>query len=219
VPLSRYVIEVDEEGNSREWRRTHTYETSSEYALCRCGQSGNKPFCDGSHLWVGFDGSESLLTRVPYLELADELDGPERALTDVRQLCVGARFCDPPPTVWRLVDATGDEPARRRFDHMVGNCPSGRLVAWDRRTAQAFEPSLDPSIAVVEDPALGVSGPLWIRGGIPVASSPDGHVYERRNRVTLCRCGQSQNKPLCDGTHAAIGFRDGSPELDGVLRR
>jgi CDGSH-type Zn-finger protein len=47
-----------------------------------------------------------------------------------------------------------------------------------------------------------VNGPLWIRGGIPVAGA-DGREYEVRNRVTLCRCGRSNNKPLCDGSHAA----------------
>jgi CDGSH-type Zn-finger protein len=59
---------------------------------------------------------------------------------------------------------------------------------------------------LVEDPAQICSGPLWLRGGIAVISS-DGYQYEVRNRVTLCRCGASQNKPFCDGTHAAIGFR------------
>jgi CDGSH-type Zn-finger protein len=216
VPLSRQVIQVDEAGNSREWRQTHVYEDSPEYLLCRCGNSNNKPFCDGSHRRVGFEGSESQAARVPYLDLAREFDGPERLLTDARSLCVGARFCDPFGTVWRLVKATDEEPVRRLFDHMVGNCPSGRLVAWSRRTAEAFEPAFEPSIAVVEDPALGVSGPLWVRGGISIESAADGHVYESRNRLTLCRCGQSQNKPFCDGTHAAIGFRDGSPELAAI---
>ena len=37
----------------------------------------------------------------------------------------------------------------------------------------------------------------------------DGHRYEVRNRVTLCRCGASKNKPFCDGSHAAIEFKDG----------
>lgn len=50
-------------------------------------------------------------------------------------------------------------------------------------------------------------GPLWVRGGIPVESS-DGATYEVRNRVTLCRCGRSSNKPFCDGTHKGVGFRD-----------
>jgi CDGSH-type Zn-finger protein len=38
--------------------------------------------------------------------------------------------------------------------------------------------------------------------------SGDGAAYETRNRVTLCRCGQSSNKPFCDGTHASVGFKD-----------
>jgi CDGSH-type Zn-finger protein len=36
----------------------------------------------------------------------------------------------------------------------------------------------------------------------------DGFEYEIRNRVTLCRCGASQNKPFCDGTHVSISFSD-----------
>jgi CDGSH-type Zn-finger protein len=36
----------------------------------------------------------------------------------------------------------------------------------------------------------------------------DGVPLETRNRVTLCRCGQSANKPLCDGTHRTVGFRE-----------
>jgi CDGSH-type Zn-finger protein len=66
----------------------------------------------------------------------------------------------------------------------------------------------EPSIAVVQDPAEKASGPLAVRGGIQVVAT-DGFAYERRNRQTLCRCGQSSNKPFCDGTHAAIGFDDG----------
>jgi len=59
---------------------------------------------------------------------------------------------------------------------------------------------------VVDDPTPHGGGPLGLRGGIPVIAA-DGFAYEVRNRVTLCRCGQSKNKPFCDGTHAAIKFR------------
>nr|WP_246267868.1 CDGSH iron-sulfur domain-containing protein [Nonomuraea typhae] len=62
-------------------------------------------------------------------------------------------------------------------------------------------------MGLVEDPVQGVSGPIWVRGGIAVTAA-DGTDYEVRNRVTLCRCGASRNKPFCDGSHAAIGFRD-----------
>jgi hypothetical protein len=80
------------------------------------------------------------------------------------------------------------------------------LVAWDKSRGAAIEPELAPSIGLVEDPAEGCSGPLWLRGGIAVVSA-DGEEYEVRNRMTLCRCGGSRNKPFCDGTHAAIKFQ------------
>src|SRR3989344_5837069 len=60
---------------------------------------------------------------------------------------------------------------------------------------------------VKEYPESGVSGPLWIRGGIPVESA-SGEQYEVRNRVTLCRCGKSKNKPFCNGSHMTSGFKD-----------
>ena len=80
-------------------------------------------------------------------------------------------------------------------------------MAWDRKTKDALEPELAASIGLVQDPARGVSGPLWVRGGIPVVAA-DGTAYEVRNRVALCRCGASGNKPFCDGSHASIKFRD-----------
>jgi CDGSH-type Zn-finger protein len=63
------------------------------------------------------------------------------------------------------------------------------------------------SIGLIEDPEQQCSGPLWLQGGIPIVAA-DGFEYEVRNRVTLCRCGASKNKPFCDGTHATIKFRD-----------
>jgi hypothetical protein len=97
---------------------------------------------------------------------------------------------------------------REQFIRQVGNCPSGRLVAWDRESGEAVEPDWPQSIGLVEDPSKGVSGPLWVRGGIQVEGA-DGQSYEVRNRQTLCRCGHSGNKPFCDGSHMAIGFQDG----------
>jgi CDGSH-type Zn-finger protein len=45
-----------------------------------------------------------------------------------------------------------------------------------------------------------IEGPLWVTGNIPIERS-DGKPFETRNRVTLCNCGESCKKPLCDGTH------------------
>jgi len=205
VPLSRQTIVADAEGNSVGWHGDGDLEAPSTYALCRCGHSENKPFCDGSHVRVGFDGTETA-GHQPYLAEASEQDGPSLILTDAQPLCAFARFCDVAGQVWNLVEEEGPE-AARLTELEAGLCPSGRLVAWDPETRQAKEPEFEPSIGVVADPAQGVAGPLWVRGGIPVTGA-DGEPYEVRNRVTLCRCGASRNKPFCDASHASVGFTE-----------
>jgi CDGSH-type Zn-finger protein len=155
---------------------------------------------------VAFDGTETA-SRESYLDQAGVIEGPSLLLTDAEGLCAYARFCDPDGSIWALVDHSDDPAVRDKVVNMAAACPSGRLVAWDRETRRAIEPDLEPSIGVIEDPGEGVSGPLWVRGGIPIESE-DGTRYEVRNRVTVCRCGASSNKPFCDGSHASIGFKD-----------
>jgi hypothetical protein len=122
-------------------------------------------------------------------------------------LCGFARFCDRACKVWNTVGEAVTAEQRAALVEQVGQCPSGRLAVWDRPSGEAFEPQLEPSIALVADPAQEVAGPLWVRGGIAIVGS-DGTDWERRNRVTLCRCGASNNKPFCDGSHASTGFTE-----------
>ena len=75
------------------------------------------------------------------------------------------------------------------------------------KNGKDIEPNFKPSIVLVEDPSAHCSGPIWVRGRVPIESA-DGKEYEIRNRVTLCRCGKSVNKPFCDGTHVKIGFNE-----------
>ena len=205
LPLQKQTIGANAAGESVHWVPGASYPEQAQYALCRCGHSASKPFCDGSHGKVGFDGTETA-SRASYREQAQALRGPALSLTDAQTLCAFARFCDAHGQVWNLVNETDKPATRKYFLQEAGDCPSGRLVAWDNETGQAIEPKFEPSIGLIEDPANDCSGPLWLRGGIPVLGS-DGHAYEVRNRVTLCRCGASKNKPFCDGTHAAIHFR------------
>ena len=50
VPLVEMEICNDNEGHPRTWRETKSFPVQEQYALCRCGRSHNKPFCDGSHV-------------------------------------------------------------------------------------------------------------------------------------------------------------------------
>ena len=85
VPIARQTIVADGEGNSVSWRQGQSYETKETCALCRCGQSANKPFCDGSHARVGFEGAETA-SREPYLRQAGVQEGPTLVLTDAEPL-------------------------------------------------------------------------------------------------------------------------------------
>jgi CDGSH-type Zn-finger protein len=207
VPLSKEIIDTNENGESVKWKSGEKYPSKKQYALCRCGNSSNKPFCDGSHERTGFDGTESA-SRQPYLAQAEVIKGPVMTLTDVKSLCAVGRFCDPHGTVWNLVTETENGPsARKNFIRETCDCPSGRLVAWNNESGKPIEPSYEPSIALIEDPAEKCSGPVWLRGGLQLIGA-DGFEYEVRNRMTLCRCGASQNKPFCDGMHTSIKFSD-----------
>jgi CDGSH-type Zn-finger protein len=102
----------------------------SRAALCRCGDSKNKPFCDNTHEDSGFKDH-------------------------------GA------------VGETGSG-----FD-----APGGKL-------------------AIKRAP----DGPLLLNGNFAILSG-SGRVSWRGTKAALCRCGQSKNKPFCDGAHKAAGFK------------
>ncbi|WP_421956429.1 CDGSH iron-sulfur domain-containing protein [Polaromonas sp.] len=206
LPLSKQIIGTNADGESTAWTQAASLPIQTQYALCRCGQSANKPFCDGSHQTTGFDGGETA-DRRPYLQQAKHIHGPVMSLTDAETLCAFARFCDPHGQVWGLVTETDDQQSRHHFVTQTCDCPSGRLVAWDNATGEAVEKTYQPSVVLIEDPEKSCSGPIWLRGGVQVIGA-DGFTYEVRNRVTLCRCGASRNKPFCDGSHASIGFND-----------
>jgi CDGSH-type Zn-finger protein len=213
VPLTMQTIATNAEGASTEWEEGRAFEAGEQYALCRCGHSNKKPFCDGTHARIGFEGTETA-SRALFKEQATTLDGPALTLDDAEKLCAFARFCDNGGSIWNQMAETDNPEVNAAVIHEGTHCPSGRLVLH-RKSAhhheashdQTIEPKHPQSIGIVEDPAQQCSGPLWVRGGIPVVSH-DGYQYEVRNRVTLCRCGESRNKPVCDGTHAAIKFRD-----------
>lgn len=214
MPMAHQHIVSNAQGESLSWRTGQAVATptAESYALCRCGQSAAKPFCDGAHKRIGFDGTETA-SRAPYVDQAKHIEGPSLVLDDAEALCAFARFCDVKGKVWNLI-LQEDAVAAGLVEQQAGDCPGGRLRARQRTGAQAgnaknLEPHFDASIGLVQDTAKGVSGPLWVRGGVSVIGA-DGSAYEVRNRVALCRCGASDNKPFCDGSHAESRFNDAS---------
>ncbi len=202
-PLVRIAEVETDYGEPIDWSSPEPLPTGGRYTLCRCGRSRTKPFCDDSHLeQPSFDGSE-VADRAPRADRARTYPGDGVVMTDDRSICASAGFCANRATsVWEMIGATSDPEVRERLQRMISKCPSGALSQQPSADEAPVEPAYEPLIAVVRD------GPLWVRGGISVRSA-DGETYEVRNRVTLCRCGQSSNKPYCDGSHDRTGFRDG----------
>jgi CDGSH-type Zn-finger protein len=197
VPLIKMVIEADEEGYPYTWTETETYQENSTYRLCRCGKSQNKPYCDNHHKTIKFDGTETAI-NIDFNEKVKTYDGPELKLLDNKELCVGSGFCTRAGNIWNLTTHSDIPEYKEIAIQEAFDCPSGRLVLEDK-AGKILEPILEPSIAVTEDED-GIPGPLWVRGGIRIQSEEKGD-YQIRNRVTLCCCGKSHNKPLCDGGH------------------
>lgn len=202
VPLEKEFVVPDGNNDPSSWKKGEKYKTEGEYYLCRCGKSRSKPFCDSTHQKIGFDGTETA-SKENYEKQAEKISGPGMDLMDAPNLCSGARFCHRLEGVWDLTIKSDDPEAKKTAIEEACNCPSGRLKAIDKKTGKPIEPEFSASIGAVEDVPAKVSGPLWVKGGIPIESS-DGSIYEVRNRQAICRCGKSNNKPFCDGSHLEI---------------
>ncbi len=200
VPLTRRSVVRSELGEPMTVRTDGAVAAEPPYRLCRCGASRHKPFCDGSHARVGFDGTETA-PREPSAARRRRVEGEGIVVTDDPTLCTKAGFCgNRVETIWQLLERSADTRARFEVIQRAERCPSGRL-AYELADGPV-EPELPRAVAVTRD------GPYGVTGGIPVTLS-DGRQLEVRNRVELCRCGRSANKPLCDGSHVDAGFRDG----------
>ena len=181
--------------------RGEPIEAKPVMALCRCGGSANKPFCDGTHKKNGFSGAK-LAERGA--DRRDSYAGPRITIHDNRSICAHAGRCtDGLASVFKYksepwIDAAGG--AAEKIIETIRACPSGAL-SYSLDGADADDPLREPSITVSKD------GPYEVVGGVGLfdQSWAQGASTEH---FTLCRCGGSKNKPFCDGTHWSIGFKD-----------
>ena len=211
VPLVSKTQVVSEHGEPLTWRKDGEIAVSpGEYHLCRCGQSGNRPFCDGSHRKIDFDGTETADTVLTGTHRTQIPRGTGIIVEKDRSLCMLSGYCGfGDAELNRLVAATQDTKMRALVMAMIERCPSGSLTYRVEADGPDIEPDLPQQIATTTEIASfgPIVGPLWVTGNIPIERS-DGQPFETRSRVTLCNCGQSCNKPLCDGTHRDIAQRE-----------
>jgi CDGSH-type Zn-finger protein len=211
VPLVIKTQVVSEHGEPLTWQKDGAIAVSEgEYHLCRCGQSGNPPFCDGTHRKVDFDGTEMADTDVTEGRKQTFPHGTRIIVKKDPSLCMQSGYCGLRDAgMNQLVAATNDTRVRSLVMAMVERCPSGALTYRIEASGPDIEPDLPQQIAVTTELTSDgpIAGPLWVTGGIPVERS-DGQPFETRNRVTLCNCGHSGSKPLCDGTHRDMAQRE-----------
>ena len=203
IPLVRKVQVVSEHGEPLTWRKEEVIPTEGTYLLCRCGQSSELPFCSGMHNDIFFDGTETADSGVTAARQAVVPGGQRIVVKRDTSLCMESGFCG---NRFKSLDAmlpeTGESQVRAQVMAMIERCPSGSYTYAITEDGPEIEPDLPRQIAITtEITADGpIQGPLWVTGGIPIERS-DGKPFETRNRVTLCSCGKSKIKPLCDGTH------------------
>ncbi|MCX6762182.1 MAG: CDGSH iron-sulfur domain-containing protein [Candidatus Moranbacteria bacterium] len=207
IPLAKEKITEDAKGYLLKWEKISDYPKQETHSLCRCGESKNAPFCDGAHKKASCNLTETA-DKTLFQSKAEKIEGEDIILFDAPELCASGHFCTRAGGIWDLVRAKPADPEKNEIAIQEAcDCPSGRLVMVDKKTGREIEPEFEPSISVVEDEIAGVSGPIWVKGRIQIEGS-DGTLYELRNRVTLCRCGESNNKPFCDGSHITVRFQD-----------
>jgi CDGSH-type Zn-finger protein len=204
IPLVRKTQVVSEFGEPLTWKNEGPIDTGGEvYKLCRCGRSNEMPFCDQTHKTFEFDGTETADPGPTSERQRPFKKGVHLFIKKDPSLCMVSGFCGfyraPLST---FIAESGDSQKRSLAMAMVERCPAGSLTYSIEPGEEDIEPDLPQMIAdTTEILSTGaIMASLWVMGGIPVERS-DGLPLETRNRVTLCNCGNSSNKPLCDGTH------------------
>jgi CDGSH-type Zn-finger protein len=170
-------------------------------ALCRCGGSKLKPYCDGTHATNGFCGAKSP-ERTP--DRADTYVGQAIVVLDNRGTCCHFGNCtDHLPQVFHNASepfVTPDGAGAEEIVSIVRECPSGAL-GFTKDGITYHGEDREQEIYVAHNASY------YVRGGIEL----EGEAMNRgasREHYALCRCGQSKNKPFCDGSHWYAGFKD-----------
>jgi CDGSH-type Zn-finger protein/uncharacterized Fe-S cluster protein YjdI len=142
--------------------------------------------------------------------------GNEASVTFDTHRCIHAEVCvrglprvfDVSRRPWILPDE-GDP---GRLERVVLGCPTGALrmaPPTDRKVAKGADAA---ATILPEEPrkknsaSITPDGPYHVRGNLEVEET-QGAEIANETRVAFCRCGHSENKPLCDQSHERVGFR------------
>lgn len=183
-------------------------------ALCRCGGSKNKPFCDGTHNVIRFSSANKTLEnddikKIVIKDKRRDYPGKEITVHDNRKICSHAAECvNNLSSVFKLGSRPWINPDASKMNDIVDvvrRCPSGALsYSIDGVEYRDPEEQRNPTVTVLKN------GPYHITGGIElIGENIQFGEGASKEHYTLCRCGASENKPFCDGAHKSSNFNDG----------
>jgi CDGSH-type Zn-finger protein len=178
-------------------------------ALCRCGASKNKPFCDGTHGIIRFLNNDTEVTETDHIvkDKRKTYAGKKIIIHDNRKICSHAAECvNNLPSVFKFDARPWIDPEAAKLEESINTirkCPSGALSYSIDGVEYKDQNERKPMVTVSKE------GPYIITGGVELIGDNlqfgDGASKEH---YTLCRCGASRNKPFCDGMHRVINFKD-----------
>ncbi len=120
------------------------------------------------------------------------------------KLCIHSAICvkelpnvyDPKAKPW----ITPEHASIEELKAQITKCPSGALSYQQGNTTEQKETTMTTKIEMRKN------GPLLVHGNLEVIDT-EGNKEEKERITAFCRCGASENKPYCDGTHNAIAFQ------------
>jgi CDGSH-type Zn-finger protein len=180
-------------------------------ALCRCGASNNKPFCDGTHSKIGFSSENKEEDTNDSHHIAKDKRknyvGKGITIHDNRKICSHAAECvNNLPSVFKLNARPWISPDAAETEEIINTikkCPSGALSYSIDGMEYRDQNETKPMITVSK------GGPYLVTGGIGLsADNIKWAEGSSKEHYVLCRCGASNNKPFCDGMHRLINFKD-----------
>ena len=168
--------------------------------LCRCGNSKNKPFCDGTHEETGF-----LSKREITEEIIQIYEGKDITVNFNRSICAGSATCvSTLPSVFKTDNSTDwihpDNDKNERIIKTIKACPSGAL-SYTLKGKTDIDKRDGVKVSVIKN------GPYRVEGNISLENDSKPMNFSE-TKYTLCRCGHSKNRPYCDYSHAQNGWKD-----------